>query len=209
MRARLLLLLTGALMALSLPLAAGGRAELITQLDREVLALKERIRVLEERLATCDRGDLAPAVYTELRQVFSGTHVEVVRRGQRTIVRVPGGLLFGRNSVLVRSEAAMVLDLIATALALHPESSVQIVGHTDDQPPGGGLSHRFRTNWELSAVRAAAVMHTLTTDFSLPPERFTVSGRGELDPLAENDTPAGRHRNHRIEVVIFPPGARP
>ena len=95
----------------------------------------------------------------------------------------------------------MLLDMVATAVILHPDMVVTIVGHTDSRATG---SSAYPTNWELSAVRASAIARYLIGQFEVAPDRFTVAGRGSVDPVTENDTPAGRARNRRYQIIISP-----
>lgn len=179
---------------------------LVGQLDREVLALGERNKALEARLEDCSASD-APAseLFTELMQVFSGSEVLVERRGVRTLVTIPGSVLFSPGRVDVRQEAEMVLDLLATGLKLHPEQHIMVIGHTDDQALSGSLRRRYGSNFELSALRAASFMRHLVDRFGVDRTRFTIAGRGPMDPLVSNDTPEGRAQNRRIQLVVGPP----
>jgi chemotaxis protein MotB len=101
----------------------------------------------------------------------------------------------------------MLLDLLATALNLHPDQPVQVVGYSDDSPVGGSLRRYYPSNWELAAVRAGAVAGELMRKFQVDPARFMIASRGPLEPVAENDTPEGRDANRRIVFLILPPPA--
>ncbi|MCK6506507.1 OmpA family protein [Myxococcota bacterium] len=193
----LLLLLTGC--------PHTGDTDLVQQLDREVIALRKKNQVLEEQLQACGQGELETALYAQLVQVFSGTEVTVHREGARAAVVIPGELLFAPGSTEVRDEAAMVSDLLATALNLHPQTQVWIIGHTDDDPLSGSLKRRFGDNWGLAAGRAQAFMRVLVDRFGVAEARFSISGRGPVHPIATNDTPEGRALNRRIVVVVGPP----
>jgi chemotaxis protein MotB len=76
---------------------------------------------------------------------------------------------------------------------------IQLEGHTDSIPIHNS---RFRSNWELSCARGIAVLETLCGTFQLPRQRFSVVGRAETLPIADNDTAEGRARNRRVDVVI-------
>ncbi len=209
MRRRLRGLLGGFVLgALALPLAvhagASSDRELIGQLDREVIALKQKVRYLEERLTGCATGGEAGPIYPELVQVFSGGPVHVERAGGSTRVTLPGDLLFSSGSVALREEASFALDLLATALKLHMEMNVLLVGHTDADPPGGPLRKLFPSNWELSYARALAVARALVEEHGVPYTRFTVAGRADLDPLTGNDTPEGKATNRRVVAQLTP-----
>ena len=79
-------------------------------------------------------------------------------------------------------------------------NAIQLEGHTDSIPIHNA---RFKSNWELSCARGIAVLDTLTADFHLPFDRFSVVGRADTVPVDTNDTPRGRARNRRVDVVIL------
>jgi chemotaxis protein MotB len=78
-------------------------------------------------------------------------------------------------------------------------NSIQLEGHTDAQPIH---TSRFHSNWELSCARGIAVLDILSQNFDIPRTRFSVVGRADTLPMDSNDTPAGRARNRRVDVVI-------
>jgi len=188
------------------PAQAGKRdSDLVHQLDREIIALREKNQVLLDQLASCSEGELDTELYAQLNQVFSGTEVQVSRQGSRSIVTIPGELLFAPGSTEVREESAMVTDLLATALKLNPEMQIWIIGYTDDDALSGTLRRRYGDNWGLSTARAGAFKDVLAGRFGVAQDRFTIAGRGASHPVASNDTPEGRAQNRRIVVVIGPP----
>jgi len=69
-------------------------------------------------------------------------------------------------------------------------------------PVSKPLQDKYPTNWELSVARATNVVRFLQ-DVGVPPERLVASGRGEYDPVASNDTPEGRQKNRRIEIMLI------
>jgi chemotaxis protein MotB len=76
---------------------------------------------------------------------------------------------------------------------------IQLEGHTDSIPIHNA---RFKSNWELSCARGIAVLDALCEDFHLPYDRFSVVGRADTVPVDSNETPQGRARNRRVDVVI-------
>ncbi len=175
--------------------------QLISQLDREVIALQETKRRLESQLATCATGSEPDPIYAQLHQVFSYSEVTVEHTGAITTVQIPGEQLFAPGSTRIRAEADMVLDLLATALRSHPGREVLVVGHTDDQPIH---TKQFPSNWELSAARAGAIVRELAEVYDVDVSTFTVGGRAQYDPIADNATPEGRAANRRIVLHIQP-----
>ena len=178
---------------------------LIQQLDQEVLAARERNRTLEEQLQHCGETGSTAEIFRELSQVLSGTEVELERDGPRTAVIIPSDMLFGSDGIEVRQEATMVLDLLATALKLHPGLSVMVLAHTDDQPVPRELRRLAPDHWALSTAQARAVALSLIINFGVEETRLSVAGRGSAAPRSPNDTPAERARNRRVVVVIGPP----
>jgi len=179
---------------------------LVEQLDREVLALQERNRMCKEQLVTCSQDGTPHVFYSEMVEVFSGTEVKVERSGPNTVLVVPGGMLFSSGRTTIRQEAMMVLDLLSIGLHLHSDLHVWVIGHTDDSPlSSSSMRRKYGTNWELSAHRAASVMHVMVKEFDLPAERFTIGGRGPVQPIVANDTTEGRALNRRLVIVVGPP----
>jgi chemotaxis protein MotB len=78
-------------------------------------------------------------------------------------------------------------------------NTIQLEGHTDSIPIH---NTHFKSNWELSCARAIAVMEVLCDTFELKRERFSVVGRAETAPVDTNETPEGRSRNRRVDVII-------
>jgi flagellar motor protein MotB len=187
---------------------ASSDRQLIGQLDREIIALGQKVKILEERLTGCATGTSAAPIYAELIQVFSGGPVAVTRQGAATRVSLPGTILFSEDTVNLREESAFALDLLATALKLHPEVDVLLVGHTDPTPPPKQLLRIYPTNSELSHARALAVARALSDKHGVPFARFTVAGRADLEPTTSNDTPEGRAENRRVVAHLTPGVAR-
>ncbi|MEE2750843.1 MAG: flagellar motor protein MotB [Myxococcota bacterium] len=185
--------------------ALSPNADLVAQLNREIIALHSRTEMLEKTALTCDDPEAPPpAIFADLNQVFYEGDVEISRDGSIVLVTIPGSTLFASGSVRVRKETEMVLDLLATALNAHPDHRVRVVGHTDDAPLTGRLLRAYPSNWELSSARAGSVIRTLVKDYGVAPERFSATGRAEFDPLADNATSAGRASNRRVTLEILP-----
>ena len=81
---------------------------------------------------------------------------------------------------------------------MSPDSSIKVTGHTDDVPISNG---QFRDNWDLGAGRAASVVQAIQATGLIAGDRWAVS-KGEMEPVAENTTAAGREKNRRIEIEI-------
>jgi len=121
-----------------------------------------------------------------------------VRRRQATVeVEIRTDILFGSGSATLTRDAEAVIARIGAVLARF-RNAVLVEGHTDDRPI---RTAQFPSNWELSAARAASVVHVLTNS-GVPGGQVTVVGFAEFRPVAPNDSAAGRNANRRVLVVV-------
>ena len=124
---------------------------------------------------------------------------EVERQGDKIIVRLANQGSFDSGSATLRRDFNGTLDKLGSTLAQY-SGSVLIEGHTDNVPVG--FSERFKSNWDLSASRAAAVADYLLTDTALAGGKVMIKGYADSKPIGTNDTPTGRANNRRIEVIV-------
>jgi outer membrane protein OmpA-like peptidoglycan-associated protein len=129
----------------------------------------------------------------ELDQSIPGAKVE--RVGEGIEVTFDSGLLFDFDSDRIKPEAAKNLQELANSLNKFGNSNLLIVGHTDSQGEDA-------YNMSLSQRRANAASAYLQSQ-GVPSARISTSGRGESEPVATNDTDAGRQLNRRVEVAIY------
>ncbi|MBS3803703.1 MAG: flagellar motor protein MotD [Oleiphilaceae bacterium] len=106
-------------------------------------------------------------------------------------------LLFSSGEAEPKFEAFAIIEKIAEVLGGH-DNAVRVEGFTDNLPIRTG---QFPSNWELSTARAAAVIRVLNAE-GIDPQRLAAVGYGEFQPVARNDTPAGRNRNRRVVLLI-------
>ncbi|HET9696034.1 MAG TPA: OmpA family protein [Terriglobales bacterium] len=129
----------------------------------------------------------------ELDQSIAGAKVE--RVGEGIEVTFDSGLLFDFDSDRIKPEAAKNLQELAKSLNKFGNSNLMIVGHTDSQGEDA-------YNMALSVRRANAASAYLQSQ-GVPASRISTAGRGESEPVASNDTDAGRQQNRRVEVAIY------
>jgi len=111
-------------------------------------------------------------------------------------VNVPGSVSFASGSASLDSKLHPTLDKIAATLNEYAQTSVTVVGYTDSV--GSAEANR-----ELSRRRAGAVADYLS-QHGVSRSRITVDSRGEEEPIATNDTEAGRAQNRRVEMLVRP-----
>ncbi len=124
---------------------------------------------------------------------------EVERDGDKIIVRLASQGSFTSGSSSLRQAFTPTLTRLGNSLAQYP-GSVMVEGHTDDVPVA--FSERFKSNWDLSAARAASIADFLLTSTNLEGGNVQIAGFADTRPLDTNDTPTGRARNRRIEVIV-------
>ena len=129
----------------------------------------------------------------EIKQNIPGAVVERVGEGLQ--VTFESGLLFDFDSDVLRADARNNLATFAKSLDKYPGTDVLIVGHTDNKGTDA-------YNASLSARRAAAAENYLASQ-GVTRTRLRSAGRGESEPMATNDTDAGRQQNRRVEVAIY------
>jgi chemotaxis protein MotB len=134
-----------------------------------------------------------------LAKEISAGKVEVERDGARIIVRLAEQGSFRSGSADLQPGFMQTLTAVGRTIA-QGTGSVFIEGHTDNVPVA--FNERFRSNWDLSAGRSAAVADYLSGNAGVQPSRLRVSGHADTRPIDTNDSAAGRARNRRIEVII-------
>ena len=128
-----------------------------------------------------------------------------VRRGSNYLeVEIQSDILFASGAA-EPSPVAMATVRKLSAVLRDEANAVRVEGYTDDRPIS---TPQFHSNWELSAARAASVVHAMIGD-GIRPGRLAVVGYGEYQPIADNSTEPGRNANRRVLLVILAAPAGP
>lgn len=125
-----------------------------------------------------------------------GSDVKIRNTGSELIVTMPQDILFATDSAQLSGSLRGDLAALARSLQRYPNSTVDVIGHTDNT---GAASY----NQNLSARRAASVAAVLRSN-GVASSRIRAIGRGESQPIASNYTASGRAQNRRVEIVIRP-----
>jgi len=126
----------------------------------------------------------------------------IARTGDGFKAVVPNPVLFTSGDASLNETVYPVLDGIIK-IAKHSDLAIQVEGHTDNIPIE---TVKFPSNWELSTMRAVNILRYLQKSGGIPSNRLVGVGFAEYQPLAGNDTPEGRQKNRRIEI-LFRPGS--
>jgi chemotaxis protein MotB len=116
-------------------------------------------------------------------------------------VTLANGILFPEGGWELDSRGKATIAKLAPILKTLTGQTIQVKGYTDNVPIGAELRQRFPSNLELSKARAQSVANELAAG-GVPPSMIAVMGFGEADPVAPNDTPAGRAKNRRVVMDI-------
>jgi outer membrane protein OmpA-like peptidoglycan-associated protein len=141
-------------------------------------------------------GDDLDRQEAALRQQMGGSGVSIVNTGSQLIVTLPEAITFPVDSAQLKTSFISSLNALAQNLQQYPNTTVEIVGHTDS-------TGAARYNQQLSERRAMSVRSVLL-NAGISPSRLRAIGRGERQPVASNSSAAGRQQNRRVEIFITP-----
>ena len=134
----------------------------------------------------------------ELEEEIKAGKLEVRLESRGLVISLRQSAFFSSGDDTLDASSLPAIRKLADVVRDLP-NAIQLEGHTDSIPIHNG---RFRSNWELSCARGISVLETLCTTFQLPRSRFSVVGRADTLPVDTNETPEGRARNRRVDVVI-------
>ena len=155
---------------------------ILIQKDAEVKALKDKV--------------------ANALKVFEDHGLTVYEKHGKVYVSLDEKLLFASGSWELDSRGKDALRELGNVLANDPNINVLIEGHTDDVPFRG--SGNVKDNWDLSVMRATAVVKELLRNKDINPQRITAAGRSEYLPIDPGDTKEARARNRRTEIILTP-----
>jgi chemotaxis protein MotB len=137
-------------------------------------------------------------VQNAMQGLIDAKLVTVRRESMWLEIEINTDILFASGVADFSPAAATVLDKLADVLKPFP-NPVRVEGHTDNRPI---KTSAFPSNWELSAARAASVVHQFTKE-GIDPLRLEIVGFGEFHPRQANDTVEGRNANRRVSILVL------
>lgn len=143
-------------------------------------------------------GYIADTIESVLSPFVDSGQVSVTHKGDWVEVDMKSALLFSSGSARLSRGAVKILGDVVRVLKPLP-NPVHVEGYTDNVPI---KTSAFPSNWELSAARAASVVH-LFTRFGMNPDRLAAVGYGEHRPIADNASETGRRKNRRVTLVLL------
>lgn len=187
-----------------------GNMTILTQkgadnLERSLESLKEKdLTIKNLRDAVTRRDSINLALVQSLKGVLGNLDDEdiTVQVDKGVVyVSISDKMLFSSGSYNVTPRAREVLGKVAKVVNNKPDFEFMVEGHTDNVPIKNTC---IKDNWDLSVLRATAVVRILQNDFGVTPSRMTAAGRGEYVPVTSNASADGRALNRRTRIVVLP-----
>jgi chemotaxis protein MotB len=179
----------------------------VANLQKEKTTLEQQNAELQQQKSAMQASSQqSQAQYNALVQKLS----KEVQKGQLQVrqyqnmlsVDVAEQIFFDSGRAELKSSGKEVLKKVGEALKSYDNKLIRVAGYTDNVPIAKSMQNVYPSNWELSVARATNVVRYLQ-EVGVPPEHMIASGRGEYDPIAPNDTPEGRQKNRRIEIMLI------
>ena len=187
-----------------------GNMTMLTQkgadnLERSLESLKEKdLTIKNLRDAVTRRDSINLALVQSLKGVLGNLDDEdiTVQVDKGVVyVSISDKMLFSSGSYNVTPRAREVLGKVARVVNNKPDFEFMVEGHTDNVPIKNTC---IKDNWDLSVLRATAVVRILQNDFGVTASRMTAAGRGEYVPVTSNASADGRALNRRTRIVVLP-----
>ncbi len=175
----------------------------LNKLKTDLQASSQRLAELESLMAAKDASmKKLKETLSKALNSFEGKGLTVQQKNGKVYVSMENKLLFSSGSWAVGAEGRRAVVEVGKVLGANQNIAVLIEGHTDDDAYGG--SGPIADNWDLSTKRATAIVSILGENKSINKQNLTAAGRSEYAPLISNDTPEGKAKNRRIEIILTP-----
>jgi chemotaxis protein MotB len=166
------------------------RSKRVAELEAMMSSKENAMKKLKETLSKALNG-------------FEGKGLTVQQKDGKVYVSMENKLLFNSGSYAVSPEGKKAVVEVGKVLAVNPEISVLIEGHTDNDKFTGTVGG-VENNWDLSTKRATAIVNIFGENKTINKQNLTAAGRGEFAPLMSNETTEGKAKNRRIEIILTP-----
>ena len=135
--------------------------------------------------------------YLKANNLDKAVKLDLEERG--LVISLKDTVLFDTGRAEILPDSMLKLIEIGNTLT-SIDNYIRIEGHTDNIPINTRI---YKSNWDLSVLRATNVVHLLINSSHIHPQRLSAIGYGEFRPLSDNSTPEGRSSNRRVDIVII------
>jgi len=161
---------------------------------------KAKIEELKDELARL--REAKSMLDSRLRSEIDSDQVSLTMDDRGIVITFVAEVLFDSGKADLKPDGKNMLKKVASVISQEAaDNEIGIEGHTDNVPIK--LSG-WKSNWELSAIRATSVLHYLISDCGLKPNNLSATGYGEYRPVKSNNTKEGKQANRRVEIIIKP-----
>lgn len=143
--------------------------------------------------------DIAQTISFELKKTGLQEISQMQITDKYIKINIEAPILFASGKAELGQNAQSILNAMGKLLS-KLDNEIIVEGHTDNVPI---MSGDYTTNWELSAARSNTVVDYFKETFNIPPQKIISAAYGEYRPVASNETPQGRAKNRRIEIVVI------
>lgn len=184
--------------------ALASEKDRLNKLNADLKNRSDRVNELEGLIASKEASmkKLKETLSKSLK-AFEGKGLTIQQKDGKVYVSMENKLLFESGSWAVGAEGKKAVVAVGKVLGDNPDISVLIEGHTDNDKFTGAVG-QIENNWDLSTKRATAIVNIIGENAKVKKENLTAAGRGEYSPLMSNDTPEGKSKNRRIEIILTP-----
>ncbi len=185
--------------------AMAAEQDRLNKMRDELAASTKRLNELESMIAAKDAAmKKLKDTLSKALNAFEGKGLTVEMKNGKVYVSMENKLLFQTGSWAVGSEGRKAVVEVGKVLAQNPDITVLIEGHTDNDKILGSIGGGIESNWDLSTKRATAIVNILGENGGIQKKNLTAAGRGEYAPIMSNDSPEGKAKNRRIEIILTP-----
>ena len=176
----------------------------IEELQRERDDLDTRYNLSEqEKASLIEERDRLENARRSMEERLQGSGASVRIKEGKISVMLPSSILFNSGQTKLKKAAKNSLTKVCNVLKKDfPNATIRIEGHTDSDPLKR-TKNVYKSNWELSALRASNVLHYLVDSCRLDPKKLYIAGFGKHQPVASNKSKEGKKKNRRVEIVIL------
>jgi len=165
--------------------------------DDEPLSEEEIEQLLEK--SESELNTLKQEIDAYIAENGLTTSLDTSLNMSQLLITIRDNALYDSAEATVKEDGRELAGSIAKMLENYPDFNVVIAGHTDDAPIRNST---YRSNWDLSVMRAVRFLDIMLQNTNLDPKRFSPVGYGEYHPVESNDTSEGRAKNRRVEISI-------
>ncbi|MDR1973523.1 MAG: OmpA family protein [Bacteroidales bacterium] len=190
--------------------ALNALSEKLSTLAKELAEKEELLAEKEKKVA--ELQSILDTMQNKMRELkqrisdaligFAGKGLTVHTKNGKVYVSVDEKLLFASGKWEVGAAGREALEQVGKALANNPDIQILVEGHTDNVPLKG--KGDVKDNWDLSVMRATAIVKILLENPNVSPAQIEAGGRGEFSPVVDNSSSENRAKNRRSEIILTP-----